>query len=133
MEEIKPTEGRMVYTPTSRPSKPPETDNPSQSTKDVSPQFVSPKGNIDPESGIFVTEVRDTGTGKVAFQYPPKKVVAAYASSGATERETEKVQLAPKALEQSNASGGKAESNPKGEPSTVADAVTDDTTGQGKE
>ena len=47
-----------------------------------------------------------------------------------TERETEKVQLAPKALEQSNASGGKAESNPKGEPSTVADAVTDGTTGQ---
>ena len=126
MEEIKPTEGRTVYTPPSRPSKPPETNNPSQRTKDVSPQFVSPKGSIDAESGVFVTEVRDTGTGKVAFQYPPKKVVAAYAHSS----ETEKVQLAPKALEQSNASGGKAESNPKGEPSTVADAVTDDTTGQ---
>ena len=129
MEEIKPTEGRMVYTPTSRPSKPPETDNASQSTKDVSPQFVSPKGSIDAESGVFVTEVRDTGTGKVAFQYPPKKVVAAYAHSS----ETEKVQLAPKALEQSNASGEKVESNPKGEPSTVADAVTDDTTGQEQE
>ena len=130
MEEIKPTGGRTVYTPPSRPSRPPGIDNPSQSIKDVSPQFVSPKGNIDAESGVFVTEVRDTGTGKVAFQYPPKKVVAAYASSGATERETEKVQLAPKALEQSNASGGKAESNPKVEPSTVADAVTDGTTGQ---
>ncbi len=130
MEEIKPTEGRTVYTPPSRPSKPPETDNPSQSTKDVSPQFVSPKGSIDAESGVFVTEVRDTGTGKVAFQYPPRKVVAAYARSHETERETEKVQLAPKALEQSNASGGKAESNPKVEYSTVADAVTDDTTGQ---
>ena len=124
MEEIKPTEGRTVYTPPSRPSKPAPTDNPSQSTKDVSPQFVSPKGSIDPKSGVFVTEVRDTGTGKVAFQYPPEKVVAAYADT----RETEQVQQ--EAPEQPNASGGKAESNPKGEPSTVADAVTDDTTGQ---
>ena len=134
MEEIKPTEGRTVYTPSSRPSKPSKIDNPSQPTKDVSPQFVSPKGSIDAESGVFVTEVRDTGTGKVAFQYPPQKVVAAYTHSreteSETESETEKVQLAPKALEQSNASGGKAESNPKGEPSTVADAVTDGTTGQ---
>ena len=82
-----------------------------------------------------MTEVRDTGTGKVAFQYPPRKVVDAYAHP----RETEKVQHTPKALEQSNASGGleqsnasggKAESNPKVESSTVADAVTDSTTGQ---
>ena len=130
MEEIKPTGGRTVHMPPSRPSKPPKTDNPSQPIKDVSPQFVSPKGSIDAESGVFVTEIRDTGTGKVAFQYPPQKVVAAYAHSRETESETEEVQLAPKALEQSNASGGKAESNPKVEPSTVADAVTDDTTGQ---
>ena len=124
MEEIKPTEGRTVYTPPSRPSKPPEINNSSQQTKDVSPQFVSPKGSIDAESGVFVTEVRDTGTGKVAFQYPPQKVVAAYARS----HETEQVQQ--EAPEQSNASGGKAESNPKVESSTVADAVTDGTTGQ---
>ena len=130
MEEIKPTEGRTDFTPPLKPSKPATTDSSPQSTKDVSPQFVSPKGSIDAESGVFVTEVRDTGTGKVAFQYPPRKVVAAYAHSSETERETEKVQLAPKALEQSNASGGKVESNPKAEPSTVADAVTDDTTGQ---
>ena len=126
MEEIKPTEGRIVFTPPLRPSKPATTDSPSQPAKDLSPQFVSPKGSIDPETGIFVSEVRDTGTGKVAFQYPPKKVVDAYAHP----RETEKVQHTPKALEQSNASGGKAESNPKAEPSTVADAVTDGTTGQ---
>ena len=126
MEEIKPTEGRTVFTPPLRPSKPATTDSPSQPAKDLSPQFVSPKGSIDSESGVFVTEVRDTGTGKVAFQYPPKKVVAAYAHP----RETEEVQLSPKAIEQSNASGGKAESNPKVESSTVADAVTDDTTGQ---
>ena len=129
MEEIKPTEGRTVYTPPSRPSKLSKTDNPSQPTKDVSPKFVSPKGSIDPESGVFVTEVRDTGTGKVAFQYPPKKVVDAYVHP----RETEKVEHTPKALEQSNASGGKAESNPKVESSTVADAVTDGTTGQEQE
>ena len=127
MEEIKPNEGRTVYTPPSRPSKPATTDSSSQPTKDVSPQFVSPKGSIDPKSGVFVTEVRDTGTGKVAFQYPPERVVAAYTDT----RETEQVQQ--EAPEQPNASGGKAESNPKGEPSTVADAVTDDTTGQGKE
>ena len=126
MEEIKPTEVGTVYTQSSRPSKPAPTDNPSQSTKDVSPQFVSPKGSIDPKSGVFVTEVRDTGTGKVAFQYPPKKVVDAYVHP----RETEKVQHTSKAPEQSNASGGKAESNPKVESSTVADAVTDGTTGQ---
>ena len=124
MEEIKPTEGRTVYTPPSRPSKPPKTDNSSQPIKDVSPQFVSPKGSIDPKSGVFVTEVRDTGTGKVAFQYPPERVVAAYADT----RETEQVQQ--EAPEQPNASGGKAESNPKGEPSTVADAITDGTTDQ---
>ena len=134
MEEIKPTEGRTVYSPPSRPSKPATIDSPSQPAKDLSPQFVSPKGSIDAESGVFVTEVRDTGTGKVAFQYPPQKVVAAYAHSreteSETESETEKVQLAPKALEQSNASEGKAESNPKVESSTMEDAVTDGTTGQ---
>ena len=124
MEEIKPTEGRTVYTPPSRPSKPATTDSSSQQAKDVSPQFVSPKGNIDAESGVFVTEVRDTGTGKVAFQYPPERVVAAYADT----RETEQVQQ--EAPEQPNASGGKAESNLKVGPSTVADAVTDGTTGQ---
>jgi hypothetical protein len=127
MEEIKPTEGRTDYTPPSKPSKPATTDSSLKSTKDVSPQFVSPRGSIDAESGVFVTEIRDTGTGKVAFQYPPQKVVAAYARS----HETEQVQQ--EAPEQSNASGGKAESNPKVGPSTVADAVTDDTTGQGKE
>ena len=124
MEEIKPTEGRTVFAPPSKPSKPAKTDNPSQPTKDVSPQFVSPKGSIDAESGVFVTEVRDTGTGKVAFQYPPERVVAAYTDT----RETEQVQQ--EAPEQPNASGGKAESNPKVESSTVADAVTDGTTGQ---
>ncbi len=123
MEEIKPIEGRAVYTPPSRSSQPASTDSASQSVKDVSPQFVSPKGNIDPKSGVFVTEVRDTGTGKVSFQYPSKKVVAAYASPNQTEP-------AQKAPEQSNANEGKAESSQKAESSAVADAITDGTKGQ---
>ena len=124
MEQIKPVEGQVVYTPPSRSSSPASAVSASQSAKGVTPQFVSPKGSIDAESGVFVTEIRDTGTGKVAFQYPPKKVVDAYGHS----RETEQVQQ--EAPEQSNASGGKAESNPKVESSTMEDAVTDGTTGQ---
>ena len=77
MEQIKPIEGRAVYTPPSRTSNPAPTDSESKSAKKVAPQFVSPKGSIDPKSGVYVTEVRDTGTGKVTFQYPSKKVVAA--------------------------------------------------------
>ncbi|MBL4690498.1 MAG: hypothetical protein JKY68_03410, partial [Rhodospirillales bacterium] len=79
--------------------------------------------------GVFVTEVRDTGTGQVTFQYPSKKAVAAYARSN----ESEQAQQAP---EQSNAHQGKAESSPKVESSAPtsnspsADAVTDGTTGQ---
>ncbi len=126
MEPIKPADGRAVYTPPSRLSKPATTDSPSKSVTSVSPQFVSPKGSVDPQSGVYVTEVRDTGTGKVTFQYPAKKVVDAYARSP----ETEQAQQAQQAPEQSNANEGKAESNPKVESSTVADAVTDGTTGK---
>ena len=125
MEEIKPIEGRTVYTPPSRSSTgPATTGSASKSVKNVSPQFVSPKGTVDPESGVFVTEVRDTGTGKVSFQYPSKTVVAAYASS----QNTEQTQKAP---EQPNANeGSKAESSEKAKSSAVADAVTDGTKGQ---
>ncbi len=127
MEQIKPIEGRAIYTPPSRSSQPASTDNNApKSAKDVSPQFVSPKGNIDPKSGVFVTEVRDTGTGKVSFQYPSKKAVAAYAQS----RNTEQAQKAP---EPSNANEGQVESKPKVESSASADAVTDGTTGRGQE
>ena len=126
MEQIKPIEGRAVYTPPTRSSEPASTDNATKSARDVSPQFVSPKGSIDPKSGVFVTEVRDAGTGKVSFQYPSKKAVAAYTRS----QSKEPAQQAPKAPEQSNTNEGKVESNPKVESSTVADAVTDGTKGQ---
>ncbi len=127
MEEIKPIEGRAVYTPPSRSSTgPATTDSAPKSVKNLSPQFVSPKGSVDPESGVFVTEVRDTGTGKVNFQYPSKKAVAAYARS----HQTEQAQQAP---EQSNANEGKTESNQKVESSASAEAVTDGTTDEGQE
>lgn len=126
MEQIKSIEGRAVYTPPSRSSQPASTDSAPQPAKDVSPQFVSPKGSIDPESGVFVTEVRDTGTGKVSFQYPSKKAVAAYAQSHNTEQ-------AQKAPEPSSAPEGQAESHPKVESSASADAVTDGTTSQEQE
>lgn len=126
MEQIKPIEGRAVYTPPSRSTNPVSTGSETQSVKDVAPQFVSPKGSIDPKSGVFVTEIRDTGTGKVSFQYPSKKAVAAYAQT----HNKEQVQKAPV---QSNASEDKTESNPKVESSASADAVTDGTKGQEQE
>jgi len=52
---------------------------------DVSNYLTSPKGVVDPESGVFVLQYRDGSTGEVTKQYPSQKVVAAYkrgASSG---------------------------------------------------
>ena len=125
MEQIKPVEGQTVYTPPSKSSNPASTVGATQSVKNVAPQFVSPKGSIDPQSGVFVTEVRDTGTGQVTFQYPSKKAVAAYTRTQLKEQ-------APEAPEQSNANEGNGESHPKVESSNSAsaDAVTDGTTGQ---
>ncbi len=130
MEDIKPIEGRAVYAPPSRPStEPATTGSAPESAKDVSPQFVSPKGNVDPKSGVFVTVVRDTGTGKVSFQYPSKTAVAAYANS----RQTEQAQKAPEqssANEGSKAESSQVESSEKAKSSAVADAITDGTKGQ---
>ena len=75
MEQIKPVDGMPVYKPS--------TNSPKEVTeqavvKNVAPQFVSVKGNMDPKTGVFVTEVRDGGDGKVSFQYPSKKAAAAY-------------------------------------------------------
>ena len=133
MEQIKPIEGLAVYTPPSKSSQPASTASApkSASTKDVSPQFVSPKGSIDPKSGIFVTEVRDTGTGKVAFQYPSKKAVAAYARTHEKDQ-AQQAQQAQQAPEQPNANEGKVESNQKAVESSASEkAVTDGTTGEG--
>lgn len=45
------------------------------------PVFVSPKGIVDPESGVFVLQYRNHDTGEVKVQYPSKKVVEAYNST----------------------------------------------------
>ncbi len=47
----------------------------------VRPEFVSPKGVIDAESGVYVVQFRNASTGNVNFQYPNKKVVAEYTRS----------------------------------------------------
>ncbi len=134
MEQIKPVESQVVYTPTSKPAGTESSDSAPVAVKDVAPQFVSPKGNIDPKTGVFVTEVRDTGTGQVAFQYPSKKAVAAYARSGQTKDAdiAEKAQKAThKATEEAGVSVEKVEDKAKIGTSALADAVTDGTTDQG--
>ncbi len=45
------------------------------------PRFVSPKGSVDPQSGVYVVQFRSAATGNVDFQYPNKKVVAEYTRS----------------------------------------------------
>lgn len=45
------------------------------------PQFVSPKGSVDPQSGVYIVQFRSASTGNVDFQYPNKKVVAEYSRS----------------------------------------------------
>jgi hypothetical protein len=49
--------------------------------KSMRPEFVSPKGVIDAESGVYVVQFRNSSTGNVNFQYPNKKVVAEYTRS----------------------------------------------------
>ena len=45
------------------------------------PEFVSPKGSLDAESGIYVTQIRNASTEMLNFQYPNKKAVAEYVRS----------------------------------------------------
>ena len=130
MEQIKPVEGPVVYTPSSRSSKTASTNNEPSSVKNVAPQFVSLKGNMDPKTGVYVTEVRDTGTGQVTFQYPSKKAAAAYARTNQTET-ADKAEKGQQAPEPSTAGTGSVESEPKVESSASADAVTDGTKDQG--
>ncbi len=56
---------------------------PTKTSLDLSerPKFVSPKGNIDPQSGVYVVQFRNASTGNVDFQYPNKKAVAEYTRS----------------------------------------------------
>lgn len=45
---------------------------------DVSNYVTSPKGVVDPQSGVYVLQYRDGATGEVLNQYPSAKVVDAY-------------------------------------------------------
>lgn len=44
----------------------------------VSDFVTSPKGVVDPQSGVYVLQYRDGDTGEVTKQYPSAKVVDAY-------------------------------------------------------
>ncbi|HEY9078850.1 hypothetical protein [Magnetovibrio sp.] len=48
------------------------------SSPDVSNYVTSPKGVVDPESGVYVLQYRDGATGEVLNQYPSEKAVSAY-------------------------------------------------------
>jgi len=52
-----------------------------KSSVDVSNYVTSPKGVVDPQSGVYVLQFRDGETGEVLNQYPSEKVVAAYKSA----------------------------------------------------
>jgi len=49
-----------------------------RSAPDVSNYVTSPKGVVDPQSGVYVLQYRDGATGEVLNQYPSAKVVDAY-------------------------------------------------------
>ena len=45
---------------------------------DFSERYSSPRGTVDPESGMYVLQIRDGESGDVKNQYPSKQVVRAY-------------------------------------------------------
>ncbi len=52
------------------------------SAPDISNYVTSPKGVVDPTSGVFVLQYRDGATGEVKMQYPSAKAVDAYKRGG---------------------------------------------------
>jgi hypothetical protein len=129
MVEIKPVEGTVIYTPPSGSKK--DTVEP-VAIKDVTPKFVSVKGNMDPKTGVFVTEVRDTGTGKVSFQYPSQKAAAAYSRSSSDENQetatkSKSSDATVESRQPATSSNATVESKQPVETSASADAVTDGT------
>ena len=83
------------------------------------PKFISPSGNIDPESGTYSVQIRDTSTGEVRSEYPRKQAASNYskaASQGQSQDQSQSQSPAP-------ASTGGVES------SAVETAVVDAGTG----
>ncbi|MBF0246982.1 MAG: hypothetical protein HQL36_02755 [Alphaproteobacteria bacterium] len=56
--------------------------------------MTSPKGVVDPQSGMYILQYRDQSSGEVTRQYPSQKVVAAY-RKGDNEVQQAKPQQAP--------------------------------------
>jgi hypothetical protein len=77
---------------------------PSTSRGGEGPVFVSPKGIVDPESGVFVLQYRNQDTGEVKVQYPSKKVVEAYSRTSVA---------GPSSEERSSSKGGEVSSPEK--------------------
>lgn len=100
---------------------------------DLSNYVTSPKGVVDPESGVYVLQYRDGATGEVLSQYPSEKVVAAY-KRGASNGEAPVASTEPAAATMQTAvgkTGGSTESvSPAAPaPSTSSEGVTS-TSGQ---
>jgi len=51
--------------------------------------FVTPKGTVDPQSLVYVLQLRNSETGEVKDQYPSKKVVSEYKSTPVVEAPSE--------------------------------------------
>jgi hypothetical protein len=81
---MEPINTRTISTGIQKPSLKSSSTEPSVkaiNNTSVRPEFVSPKGVIDAESGVYVVQFRNASTGNVNFQYPNKKVVAEYTRS----------------------------------------------------
>tara|TARA_B100000686_G_C16661455_1_gene901183 strand:- start:411 stop:821 length:411 start_codon:yes stop_codon:yes gene_type:complete len=135
MEQIKPVDGMAVYMPSSSSTK---NEVEPTAVKNVAPQFVSVKGNMDPKTGVFVTEVRDGGDGKVDFQYPSQKAAAAYSRSNKDENADNETKSKPTSTSTQEVVGSKPSSSTEStveskqpvEASASAEAVTDGTKGE---
>jgi len=104
-----------------------------QKTVDVSNYVTSPKGVVDPESGVYVLQYRDGDTGEVLNQYPSKKVVAAYKQGASTgETAPAPAETAAPTTTAGSGSGGDVGATVDTSTSTVSTASVGDTsTGQG--
>jgi len=113
------------------------------STPDVSNYVTSPKGVVDPESGVYVLQYRDGATGEVLNQYPSEKAVSAY-KRGASNGEaspasvsTADVQSAPSSVAATSgttptqAVGGSVEGSAVAPPASTGSVGSTSTVGQG--
>jgi hypothetical protein len=51
------------------------------------PQYLSPVTQVDPMTGVAVTQIRDRQTGDPVVQYPSQRVVEEYARHSGTEKQ----------------------------------------------